>query len=284
MGTTPLPQLLVPIEQAAEKIKEQINRGHQVTDVLRLEGKGLGFAEAAAFRAATIDAEKWAKFTIDLLKGLFADFSVGREFGDAILIIDLDSNPTSQLLRFMDRRIHSLDSILQRLSLFRQCKEMVGIRPVPSTAIIASNEVFVVHGQDNAAKEEVARFIEKLGLRATILHEQTNKGRTIIEKFEQHAQVGFAVILLTPDDVGHANLPSAAPRPRARQNVVFELGFFIGKLGRSRVCALLKDDIEFPTDISGVLYTRMDTGGAWRLQLAKEIKDAGIAVDLNNAF
>ena len=103
-----------------------------------------------------------------------------------------------------------------------------------------TNEIFVVHGRDDGAKETVARFLTKLGLQPVILHEQPNQGRTIIEKFEQFAQVGFAVVLLTPDDLcSHSGQPDRA-RPRARQNVILELGFFLGKLGRLRTCLKLR--------------------------------------------
>lgn len=149
-----------------------------------------------------------------------------------------------------------------------------------------SRKVFVVHGHDQAAKEAVARFLERLELEAVILHEQANRGRTIIEKFEAHSEeVAFAVVLLTPDDLGAATEPDgngqSDMKKRARQNVVFELGYFIGKLTRRRVCALYVDGVELPSDMKGVLYIPYDHTGAWRMALAKEIKAAGIEVDLN---
>jgi DNA-binding NarL/FixJ family response regulator len=141
--------------------------------------------------------------------------------------------------------------------------------------------VFIVHGHDDEAKETVARFIEKLGLRAIILHEQPNRGQAVIEKFEDHANVAFAIVLLTGDDVGASEKSPKDLRPRARQNVIFELGFFAAKLGRRRVCALLKADIEVPSDYQGVIYITMDRSGGWRTQLAGELKSAGLDVDLN---
>jgi hypothetical protein len=89
--------------------------------------------------------------------------------------------------------------------------------------------VFVVHGHDNGAKETVARFLEKLGLKPVILHEQPNQGRTIIEKFEDHADADYAVVLFTPDDMGHPVGKPNESKPRARQNVLLELGFFMAK-------------------------------------------------------
>lgn len=144
-----------------------------------------------------------------------------------------------------------------------------------------SNRVFVVHGRDNEVKETTARFLEKLGLVPIILHEQTNQGKTIIEKFEDYADVNFAIVLMTPDDSCSQADNQSVRSYRARQNVIFELGYFIGKLGRKNVAAIIKGDVEIPTDISGVVYTGMDNSGAWKMLLAKEIKEAGFDVDLN---
>jgi predicted nucleotide-binding protein/DNA-binding response OmpR family regulator len=143
--------------------------------------------------------------------------------------------------------------------------------------------VFIVHGRDNDAKESVARFIENLGLWAIILHEQAGGGRTIIEKFEGHSGVGFAIVILTPDDVGGLQGQTKRLRGRARQNVVFELGYFIGKLGRGKVAVLHKKGVEMPSDYIGIECLPMDRGGSWKEALKKEILKAGINVDLSLA-
>jgi predicted nucleotide-binding protein len=143
-----------------------------------------------------------------------------------------------------------------------------------------SRKVFVVHGHDESAKESVARFIEKVGLKPIILHEQASGGRTVIEKFEIFSDdVAFAVVLLTPDDMGA--VMGGQSRSRARQNVIMELGYFMGRLGRTRVCALYKGDVELPSDVQGVLYVPMDSAGAWKNKLAHELVQAKIAIDLN---
>lgn len=132
--------------------------------------------------------------------------------------------------------------------------------------------VFVVHGHDEAAKHEVARFLENAGMRAIILHEQTSEGKTLIEKFEKHSAVAaFAVVLLSPDDLGAEQSKADDLQPRARQNVILELGYFCGVLGRERVIALKKGDIEIPTDYIGVEYVPMDAAGAWKAKLAQEL-------------
>lgn len=146
----------------------------------------------------------------------------------------------------------------------------------------SSRKVFVVHGHDSEAKEASARFLARLGLSPIILHEQPNSGRTLIEKFETYSDdVAFAVVLLTPDDVGASRAAAASVRPRARQNVVLELGYFMGRLGRSRVCALHKQDVELPSDYQGVVYIEMDAAGAWKPKLAQELIEAKISIDLS---
>src|SRR3954464_9724821 len=123
-----------------------------------------------------------------------------------------------------------------------------------------SDNIFSVHGRDDPAKTEVARFIERAGLRAVILHEQANAGRTIIEKFEAHGgEASFAVVLLTPDDVGGPGADDL--KPRARQNVIGEMFWFAGRLARERVCALRKGDVEIQSDLAGILYVEMDDRG-----------------------
>ena len=131
----------------------------------------------------------------------------------------------------------------------------------------------------------VARFIAQLSLEPIILHEKPNEGNTLIEKFEKHSQdIGFAVVLLTPDDQGGvADSDPAMHQLRARQNVILELGYFLGALGRRRVCALYGSGAELPGDMDGVLYVPVDDADGWRLKLAKEIKAAGIEIDLNKA-
>jgi predicted nucleotide-binding protein len=124
--------------------------------------------------------------------------------------------------------------------------------------------------------------VESIGFEAIILHEQTNRGRTIIEKFEAHSDVDFALSLLTPDDHG-AGVDQKESRPRARQNVIMEWGYFIGHLGRSNVCALKKGDVELPSDIDGIVWEPFDKYGAWKQKLTKELEDAGFEIDWQKA-
>lgn len=156
--------------------------------------------------------------------------------------------------------------------------------PAAPTANLSENKkVFIVHGHDEGPREGVARFLGTLGFTPIILHEQANQGRTIIEKIEAHGAVGFAVVLLTPDDVGRAKGADSL-QPRARQNVVLELGIFIAKLGRNRVCVLKRGALEVPSDYAGVVYEPYDDGGAWKQALARELEAAGYEIDWNKVM
>ena len=154
-------------------------------------------------------------------------------------------------------------------------------QPVVANQPLDSKEVFVVHGRDEGAKQTVARFLESLELEPIILQEQPNEGRTIIEKFEEYSQVAFAVVLCTRDDVGALASEQDNYKKRPRQNVLLEWGFFLGKIGRDRVCALVKGGVEIPSDYSGVVYIEMDDSNGWQLQLVKELRSAGLPVDAN---
>jgi hypothetical protein len=149
---------------------------------------------------------------------------------------------------------------------------------------LLGGHILLIHGRDDATKETVSEFIEKLGLRAFILHEQPNGGRSIIEKFGEFSNVDFAIILFTPDDIAAPRNKPKERQTRVSQNVIFEFGYFLAKLGQGRVCALYKEGVEIPSDYSGVMYIPMDSRGGWRLLVAKEIKQAGIEIDLNKAI
>ena len=142
-----------------------------------------------------------------------------------------------------------------------------------------NDHVFIVHGQDDETKNDVSMFIKSIGLVPIILHEQASLGKTIIEKIEAYTNVGFAVVLYTPCDLGNKRSNVTSPQslnPRARQNVVLEHGYLMAKLGRSRVTALVKGTIETPNDISGVVYIDYDSQKTWQQKLVKEITMAGV--------
>ncbi len=198
----------------------------------------------------------------------------------------LTHSSLDNLLALRDRfrnGLLALDTLHQAL-IHREARELTNMTArLRNSAKDTSpgRDIFLVHGHDTAAREEIARFLEGIDTTVRILHEMPNAGRTIIEKFEDYSDAGYAVALLTADDVAHAKQTPEISFSRARQNVVFELGYFIGKLGRGRVCALVQDGVERPSDIDGLVYIALDKAGGWKMALAKDIKNAGINVNLN---
>jgi len=153
-----------------------------------------------------------------------------------------------------------------------------------------NSEIFIVHGHDVAIKESVKGFVKKLGLEPIILNEQADLSQTIIEKFEKHSSTpGYAIVLFSPDDEGRSKKPNPdgseqSLQNRPRQNVVLELGFFIGKLGRDRICVIRSGETEDPSDFGGVLYTLYDSANGWQVNLAKNLKAVGYDFDAEAVF
>ena len=160
-----------------------------------------------------------------------------------------------------ERSISLIDTLLEDIDL-REPDEAQGEEESTGPK---SNRVLVVHGHDDAMRESVARVLTKIGLGPVILNEQPDQGQTIIEKIERFSDVGFAAVLLSPDDIGFSRSDgSEAAKPRARQNVILELGYFAGKLGQRSVMALHKGDLELPSDYDGAAWVRWDAEGLTR--------------------
>jgi predicted nucleotide-binding protein len=163
--------------------------------------------------------------------------------------------------------IINLERLVEKLPLIDEQESIQAFTTVDKTF---TNKCFIVHGHNEARKFEIARFVENdLKKRSVILHEQPNKGRTIIEKFEDYSKVDFAVALWTADDMGKIKTATDL-NERARQNVIFETGFFIGKLGRENVIVLFEDGVEIPSDYTGVIFIRLADN--WKDDLRKEIE------------
>ena len=197
----------------------------------------------------------------------FLSSSGGSSIPEDFLKIDIiEIKPIFRLLNFSELA----DIISQDVKINMQSEKMVKEK----------NKVFIVHGHDNETKQEVARFIESIGLETIILHEQASRSMTIIEKIEHYSsEANFAIVLYTPCDKGRGAKETNVPaRDRARQNVVFEHGYLMAKIGRKNVCALVKGEIETPSDISGVVYTPLDSNGGWKIELTKELKACGYTI------
>ena len=234
---------------------------------------------------------KWHRDVQVVISNTFRDEKHQADFGNISFSLRFyfSRTPESDFHEAYLRGLVSAESVLQ--SMIDEIEEYWDHDGQSSSApdtgrqsSISKRKVFVIHGRDDSARESVARFLEKLDLEPVVLHEQPNRGRTIIEKFEDHADVGFAVVLLTTDDVGALANNQDEPRPRARQNVVFELGFFIGRLGRDRGCPFVKGGVETPSDYDGVVHTKLDNSGGWKTKLIQELKAADYDIDANRAF
>lgn len=231
------------------------------------------------------DYKLWSDYNFEYLQQIFdypnneyagnynqAGYSFMGELGK------VQGNPIMSKKNTIQYKLDNLKSLSAKSDLLKsEVKKFVStINPK-----FSKEEVFIVHGHDELALTKTARFIEKLGLKSIILHEQSTSGKTIIEKIEEYSNVGFGIVLYTPCDVGAVKSKKEKLNNRARQNVIFEHGYLIGKIGRKNVCALVKGEIELPNDISGVVYVKMDEDDAWNLRVAKELKSSGYVIDMN---
>jgi len=184
------------------------------------------------------------------------------------------------------RYLNALEAIYGRLELIPEATPQVSAF---TSSMSGEQRIFIVHGRDEEALHVVASFVRQLGLKPIILREQASGGRTIIEKLEWHSKSDYAIVLLTPDDVGALKPEPAADaakglKPRARQNVILELGYFLALLGRARVFPLIKAEVEQPSDILGIVYVPMDGFGGWKRELCKELLAVGIEFNARQAF
>ncbi|MCU1671365.1 MAG: hypothetical protein JWP40_4292 [Blastococcus sp.] len=232
--------------------------------------------------------DEWkAKSRAVMERALGRDASVLRDFQDVRYSIGFYTGAPGEIeedRRYFAQQVMSavayLDAAIYELQLNIAPKESVK-ESQPRARRPESTSIFLVHGHDEAAKHEVARFIQQtVGQQPIILDEQPNAGHTLVEKFEQHAgSSSYAVVLLTPDDVGRvASAPPDTDGHRARQNVVFELGYFCGTLGRGKVTGI-NAGVEKPSDVDGLVYVSYPNSN-WKLQLAKDFQAAGISIDL----
>jgi predicted nucleotide-binding protein len=231
-----------------------------------------------------VDAQKWRDFNLDFLENAATDKSLRNEYYRAaresyvdISGPEIPARHIPMVSGSVGQQIIKLESIHERLRFYDPTLAQPAATSINTKGL---SKVFVVHGHDEGALQAMARFLGTIGLQAIVLREQPDQGRTTIEKFEACAsEVGFAVALFTPDDFGG---PVAAPKQaaRARQNVIFELGYFVGSLGRGRACLLRKGDVEIPSDLVGVIYTDMDhPAEGWKVKLARELRAAGFEFD-----
>jgi Predicted nucleotide-binding protein containing TIR-like domain len=276
---TAQPRLMVPAEQLRSEIDERLARGQELQEV-PIDSEDFLRERRRAYST-------WSEYNEALVRRSFDLPEPAEEYARRAPFIggfggaaDPLADRWNELRNDISGKIRRLESLRERIPLFQMHPDATSPASPPRDPSVLGSDVFVVHGHDGEVKVTVARFLLKLlGREPVILHEQPDRGRTIIEKFEQHAaRAGCAVVLLTGDDDGGP--VGGSQQRRARQNVVFELGFFVGTLGRDRVIILYEPQVELPSDLDGVLYIELDDRGAWRNTVARELQAAGLNVDL----
>jgi predicted nucleotide-binding protein len=238
----------------------------------------------AQYEHWSAEIDTWDEYNTEVLRRSFDSEEVALAYATPSGPHIASSNVAGKVDRRRSRlkeHVRSLRSIADRIDFYAPASEDVDAGgEATAPARTSDGPIFIVHGRRDEIKIRVARFLENSTDRAVIiLHEQPGAGRTIIEKFEDYAGASsFAVVLLTADDVG--GLAGGPQRPRARQNVVFEFGFFVGSLGRRRVAVLKEIDLEEPSDLAGVSYISVGSGDGWQIALAKELRANGIETRL----
>lgn len=270
-------QILAPREDAKEQLQSRIEKGREI--------RGSKVTTEEDLEAFKNTYSKWNSFNNQLLHSLFSTDELQAEYKSASAIVAMVvsrsygpslNDRTVEVYKALDKKIHSLDSIVERLEILPSTTNTTIDNDVETNSQppLHSTKVFVVHGRDQAAKADLEVFLRENNLEPIVLHRQADSGMTIIEKFEKHSDVGYAFILLTPDEIAYLAADEKKPDDerqkgfRARQNVNFEFGYFIGKLGRSRVCCLYTGDVEIPSDLSGLVYKKYQ----------KEIEEVGYAI------
>jgi predicted nucleotide-binding protein len=248
--------LLVPQQEAKKKLRGRLDLLSEV-------------------RSNALDPSAWYDGTIDALDAAFASkasnyFSTESGFQFVYIM--------NKGRQFRGANFDRTEGILNRMIGWLDTPEKPAFSAIE---LKQSNKVFIVHGHDEKRLLEVKEILKSQNLIPVVLKDEPNGGATIIEKFEKNSDVGFAVVLVTADDVGSIKSDPKNLNHRARQNVILELGYFIGRLTRARICALNDSEVELPSDIHGVIYTRLDSGGAWRYSLLDELKHAGFPIDKN---
>jgi predicted nucleotide-binding protein len=217
--------------------------------------------------------EDFAEFLKDLGK-FYDDYADDYDVDGAYFIVyqEYDKKAFSLMLQRFDEELKGLVRI-KRLG--EELDASLAGTPTKQEAT-TKKEVFIVHGREKAPAFELARILEKeFKLETTLLQEQPHGGRTLIEKLEDYSNVGYAFVIVTPDDVG--GLKGEELKERPRQNVILEWGHFIAKIGRNRTCILLKGNIDLPSDMQGVGYHSFnDSVEEVFLKIKRELKNANL--------
>ncbi len=275
--------------RAESELTERIRLGRELADALTPNVRAVSTQRVPELEALRSRYLRWRAYNQTWLdKNLGGE--VAQEYGfrrkaDTMRFDHYPGNPSvvaRYVLEDLDAEILMLQSVQDRLPLWA-AEDDPEYRH-GAAGPVRDGPIFIVHGSDTLRAERVARTVkEATGRQTVILREQASLGRTLIEKFEHNAaSVSYAIVVLTPDDEGGRT--GSEPQPRARQNVIFEMGYFYGLIGRGRVSVLLSPGVEKPSDMDGIVYISFDDSGGWRMELFRELEHADIHVDMSRAF
>lgn len=255
-------ELIIPREELKNKIQDRIQKGLELSQV--------NISSIQNYDDIKSKYYKWTEFNTELLKRSFTGDEFVSEynppfFGMSGLYNESLSEKIIDLRDNIKGKIRRLESLMERLELIPLSPEIdiLNEANIPSPA--KSKKIFIVHGRDEVAKTSLEVFLHEIGLNPVVLHRQADQGQTVIEKIEANSDVGFAFILLTPDEVAYLSAEDVLPDAernkefRARPNVMFEFGYFIGKLGRSKVCCLYTGNVSIPSDLNGFIYKKYNS-------------------------
>lgn len=281
--------LKISKEDFVSKLQQQVGKGKQLLEMNvtstgsfpNMRGRTRVDYQQDELNSFIASYEKWDNFNKELYKQAFnvQHNSYLRDYASHDTTpwgLDLVNDYKQMILP----KVTQMEGDIEKAFLI-PCKKSTDSTPQKDSKVESKN-VFIVHGHDNVALKDVENFVRKIGLNPIILRDQPNKSQTIIEKIEEYAgNVCYAIVLYTPCDEGKAKEETDL-KPRARQNVVFEHGYLCAKLTRSHICALVKAEVEIPGDLSGVVHYKMDE--AWEYKVAKDMKAAGITIDVEKLF
>lgn len=251
-----------------EKVLEKFAVRYLKGQPLRVDGYLIDNACRFVVTQSELNTEAIRKFKQDVLDRKQESLHIYSFFRYSREIVSRDEQYTKDITdEILEEAQNSLNTAVSELK-----------KEIP---IYSNHKVFIVHGRDVLLRTQVESVLRALGLEPIILQEQANNGKTIIEKIEECTDVGFGIVLYTPCDEGRLKSEEGKLNPRARQNVVLEHGYLMAKLGRERVCCLVSDDVEFPSDIQGVGYIPANDIDQWKYKIAKELKGAGFDIDIN---
>lgn len=284
--------LIVDKDKIREVITERINAGKELVSRSVPSHQEYAYPriktvyDDAALNKFEQDKSIWVNTTAEILKQVFdiPNNEYHRDFVQACSMLGIYTNDTDWLAKYKEditSGLTQLEAFIQKLEWIPQSPNISSQSKKEAVDGKANKNVFIVHGRDEKVRLEVEDFVKVIGYKPIVLAKEANVGKTIIEKIESNSEdVCYAIVIYTACDEGRLKGQTDL-NPRARQNVVFEHGFMCSKLGRSRVTALLEQGVEQPGDLAGVVYVQLDSDGAWKLRVVREMKAVGLEVDAN---